>query len=72
VVVYLASDAAAGINGQVFGAGANVINRLAPPIFEQTITSEGAWDIDALFERFPLEFGRELPPAKFEWPGMPF
>jgi hypothetical protein len=70
-VTYLLSDAAAGITGQVFAAAGYQITRLDRPRSLHTMTSEGPWDLDALFERFPAEFGGELRLRRMSWPPEP-
>jgi NAD(P)-dependent dehydrogenase (short-subunit alcohol dehydrogenase family) len=67
-VAYLVSDQASGINGQVFGAVGHQITRLAGPAYAQTIKSDGPWDLDELFRRFPKEMGSELGPPRLPWP----
>ena len=53
-----------------FGAGGYVIHLLAQPAYVREIASEGPWDVDDLFRRFPLEMGHELRPSPFRWPGL--
>jgi NAD(P)-dependent dehydrogenase (short-subunit alcohol dehydrogenase family) len=71
LIVYLLSDQAAGINGQVFGAVGYQIARLNDLGYAGIMKSDGPWDPDALFERFPKEMGTELPRKALPWPPSP-
>jgi NAD(P)-dependent dehydrogenase (short-subunit alcohol dehydrogenase family) len=68
LVVYLLSDAAADVNGQVFRAVGYQIDRLGELAYDRTMASEGRWDLDALFERFAKEMGPELKREPLPWP----
>ena len=67
-VVYLVSDEAAGITGQFFAVSGYQITRFELPQPAQTIRSDGPWDIDQLFERFPRAFGADLSLEPLRWP----
>jgi NAD(P)-dependent dehydrogenase (short-subunit alcohol dehydrogenase family) len=60
LVVFLASDEAAGINGQAFGAAGYRITHYAPIQSYKQLVNTGPWDIDRLFKLFKPTFGREL------------
>ncbi len=66
VIVYLASDAGAEVNGRVFGATGHRISVWHEPEWQTAIYSETPyWDIDKLFEVMPATLGAggwELPP----------
>jgi NAD(P)-dependent dehydrogenase (short-subunit alcohol dehydrogenase family) len=62
LVVYLASDEAAGINGQAFGAAGYRITHYAPIQAERVLANNGPWNLDRLFKTFKPVFGRELKP----------
>lgn len=68
LVVYLLSDRAAEINGQVFRAVGYQIDHLGDLAFDRTMTSEGPWDRAALVERFPKEMGTDLNRQPLPWP----
>jgi NAD(P)-dependent dehydrogenase (short-subunit alcohol dehydrogenase family) len=68
LVVFLLSDAAAGVNGQVFRAVGYQIDRLGDLTFDRTMKSEGPWDLDSLFERVPGEMGPDLERKPLPWP----
>ena len=68
VVLYLLSDAAADVNGQVFRAVGYQLDRLGDLTYDRTISSEGPWDLDSLFERIPKELGPDLKRDPLPWP----
>ncbi len=61
IVVYLATDEAAGINGQVFQARGGNIGVYAPmPIFH-TISKKGIWTVDELIKEVPEKLTNDIP-----------
>jgi 3-oxoacyl-[acyl-carrier protein] reductase len=54
LVVWLATDAAANVNGRTFLVGAGVVGLYPEPAPERAIAREGGWDLDAL-DRFVPE-----------------
>jgi NAD(P)-dependent dehydrogenase (short-subunit alcohol dehydrogenase family) len=62
LVVYLASDAAASVNGQVFHSRGFRYTLLSQPRAEKAIDAEGRWDPAELVERFPKTLGTALVP----------
>ena len=67
-VVYLLSDEAREINGQVFQAKGYEIQHLGPIVWDKSMTSAGPWDVDAIAERLPKELGPKLKPMPVPWP----
>jgi NAD(P)-dependent dehydrogenase (short-subunit alcohol dehydrogenase family) len=69
LAIFLLSDAAQQINGQVFRvqgyeiAKMNLMSFTNPPM-----TNLGPWDVDALAERLPSELGPSLTPLPVPWP----
>ena len=65
LVVFLASDAAAGVNGQVFHSYGYGYTLLAQPRAVRSIRSTGRWDPEELAKVFPATLGAELdaPPS---------
>jgi len=65
LVVYLASDAASGVNGQCFHARGYRYTLLHQPMAEAAIESDGRWDPAELAEVFPKTLGAKLtaPPS---------
>ena len=60
IVVYLCTDAAAGINGYAFGAGGGTISLHANPVPLKTIHKEGRWTLDELLQIMPSTLARDL------------
>jgi NAD(P)-dependent dehydrogenase (short-subunit alcohol dehydrogenase family) len=70
LVAYLASDAAAGINGQVFYAAAGEITLHSAPAPVRTLIRQGAWTIEELGPAFAATFGTTLGPPEAPLPPM--
>jgi NAD(P)-dependent dehydrogenase (short-subunit alcohol dehydrogenase family) len=68
VITYLLSDAAAHVNGQVFRAVGYQIDRLGDLVHDRTMKSDGPWELDSLFDRFPQEMGPDLERQPLPWP----
>jgi NAD(P)-dependent dehydrogenase (short-subunit alcohol dehydrogenase family) len=66
--VYLMSDAARQINGQVFRVQGYEVGRLGMLRYAPVITNLGPWDVDTLAERIPAELGPDLQPLPMPWP----
>jgi NAD(P)-dependent dehydrogenase (short-subunit alcohol dehydrogenase family) len=64
IVVFLASDEAAYVTGQCFGASGYRIARYCHLVPERTLISNGPWDIDRLFETFKATLGTDLQPPR--------
>lgn len=64
IVVFLASDAAQHVNGQVFGASGYRIALYTHLVPEKVIYSQGPWDLDHLFKVFNSTLGADLQPPK--------
>ena len=60
IVVFLATDAAANINGCVFGARGGTISLHTHPIPIKSIYKEGRWTLDELLRTIPNTLAREL------------
>ena len=63
LAVYLASDLASNINGQIIFIGGGVISYVAPPRPVKTIVKDGRWTVDELIDMVPhtLTAGVENP-----------
>jgi NAD(P)-dependent dehydrogenase (short-subunit alcohol dehydrogenase family) len=59
-VVYLATDAAAGINGQTFLVTGSLIAHLNDPAPVRTMQKRGRWTPEEIARVFPLTLGRDL------------
>ena len=66
--VYLMTDAAREINGQVFRVQGYEVGRLGMLRYAPMITNLGPWDVDTLAERVPAELGPDLQPLPMPWP----
>jgi NAD(P)-dependent dehydrogenase (short-subunit alcohol dehydrogenase family) len=64
IVIFLASDAAAKVNGQVFGASGYRIALYTHLVPEKVIYSQGPWDLDHLFKVFNSTLGADLVPPR--------
>ena len=78
IVAWLLSDAAAGVNGQVFGVVGPQISLLGRARWAATLrrgaAGGGPWRLegpDGLFERLPQAFGDDLGLRPFEWEPPP-
>lgn len=64
IVVYLASDNAQNVNGQVFGASGYRIALYTHIVPEKVIYSQGPWNLDHLFKVFDSTLGDHLTPPR--------
>ncbi|MCP5395249.1 MAG: SDR family NAD(P)-dependent oxidoreductase [Sphingomonadaceae bacterium] len=60
-LVYLCSDEAANVSGQIFGTGGQRLSHMVQPHYGKTLIKPDGWDLDALRQHFqthmPGEFG---------------
>ncbi len=61
VVLYLSTDEAAGINGQVFGASRGRVALYSRPTEIKGLYKDGVWTLEELVRRFPASLGQDLP-----------
>ena len=71
VVVFLASDEAAGITGQAIGAGGDRVALWSHPVELAAETRDGGWDADALAAAFRGPFAGRLADWRPTGPGAP-
>ncbi len=64
IVVYLASDDAANVTGQCFGAYGYRIQRYTHIVPDKVIYNNGPWDVDKLAEVFKSTLGQDLIPPR--------
>jgi len=64
IVVFLASDEAAAVNGQCFGAAGYRITRYTHIEADRILYSNGPWDIDHLFKIFKSTLGVGMHPPR--------
>jgi NAD(P)-dependent dehydrogenase (short-subunit alcohol dehydrogenase family) len=60
LIVFLASDAAANINGRTFAVGGGEISLYSEPTKERTIFKEGRWTIEELLQLVPDTLAKDL------------
>jgi NAD(P)-dependent dehydrogenase (short-subunit alcohol dehydrogenase family) len=71
IVLYLMSDEAKGVNGQVFRAQGYKVARLAGLVWDKAMENDGPWDVSTLAARLPAELGPTLTPPPVPWPERP-
>lgn len=71
IVAYLASDEAAGINGQVIGVGGDRIQLYSHPTPVVTEYAEGGWTYEKLAEQFNGLVEGKLQPVGEKFPPLP-
>ena len=64
IIVFLASDEAAAVNGQCFGASGYRITRYTHIEPDRILCSNGPWDIDHLFKIFKSTLGTGMQPPR--------
>jgi NAD(P)-dependent dehydrogenase (short-subunit alcohol dehydrogenase family) len=64
IVVFLASDEAASVNGQCFGASGYRITRYTHIEPDRILSSNGPWDVDQLFKIFKSTLGTGMQPPR--------
>jgi 3-oxoacyl-[acyl-carrier protein] reductase len=60
LVVYLASDEARNVSGQVFGVGGERLAHMVQPHYGKTLTRAGGWTVEAIRECFQREMPQEF------------
>jgi NAD(P)-dependent dehydrogenase (short-subunit alcohol dehydrogenase family) len=61
MVAYLATDAAAGVNGQTFLINGGLIARVSDPAPARTLIKRDRWDPEELIAQFPRTLGLDVP-----------
>jgi 3-oxoacyl-[acyl-carrier protein] reductase len=72
MVVFLASDEAAYITGQIFGTGADRLSLLSHPRYGATLLKPGGWTLDDIRQYFKQHIGNRLEPLGIEKAPYPF
>jgi NAD(P)-dependent dehydrogenase (short-subunit alcohol dehydrogenase family) len=70
-VVFLASDAAAGVSGQVLGIGADRLALWAHPAEQAVAFHDGGWDAASIAAAWPQEFAPHEQPVGQHFPEPP-
>jgi NAD(P)-dependent dehydrogenase (short-subunit alcohol dehydrogenase family) len=71
LVVFLASDASAGITGQCIGVGGDRLSLWSHPNEVRTALRDGGWDADAIADAFGETVGAELESYGVTLPPLP-
>jgi len=72
MVVFLASDRASYITGQVFGTGGDRIALLSQPRYGTTLIKPGGWQLEDIEEHFKASLGSRLEPLGIQKLPYPF
>ena len=72
MVVFLSSDQASWVTGQIFGCGGERVTLLEQPCYGKTVLRSGGWTVEALVESFREHFGTSLEPFGIMKPPYPF
>jgi len=59
-IIFLASDEAASINGQCFGASGYRVTHYAPLHADKVLVNDGPWEMEKLIKAFKSTFGAEM------------
>lgn len=59
-VVYLCSDEAAAVSGQVFGTGGERLSHMVQPHYGKTLVMPGGWTLEAIRKHFPVHMPGEF------------
>ena len=60
MVAWLASDASAGVTGQVFHCAGNTVGLMSSPATVKSMNKDGRWTVDEIASVFPGTLGHEL------------
>jgi NAD(P)-dependent dehydrogenase (short-subunit alcohol dehydrogenase family) len=72
MVVFLCSDEARHVTGQVFGTGMDRLALLSQPRYGAVMLRPGGWDLDAIRQHFAQHLGNRLEPFGLEKAPYPF
>lgn len=71
LIAYLASDAAADVNGQAIGVGGDRVQIWSHPEAVVTELNDGGWDYETLTREFPTRFGAHQQSVGEKFPELP-
>ncbi len=71
LIAYLASDAAADVNGQAIGIGGDRLQIWSHPEAVVTELNDGGWDYETLTNEFPTRFGSHQQSVGEKFPELP-
>jgi 3-oxoacyl-[acyl-carrier protein] reductase len=72
MVVFLATDEASYITGQIFGTGGDRLTLLSHPRYGTAMIQPGGWGLDAIKQHFRHHLGNRLEPLGIEKAPYPF
>jgi 3-oxoacyl-[acyl-carrier protein] reductase len=72
MVVFLCSDDADYVTGQVFGTGAERVSLMEQPKYGPTMIKPGGWSLDDLKQHFKINLGGRLEPIGIQKKPYPF
>lgn len=72
MVVFLCSDQANYITGQIFGTEGDTVSLLSQPHYSIVMDNPGGWDVEGLVERFGKVIGNKLEPFTLYKPPYPY
>lgn len=61
-VVYLCSDEAATVSGQIFGTGGERLAHMVQPHYGKTLVMPGGWDLENICKQFPMHMPAQFGP----------
>lgn len=61
-VVYLCSDEAAAVSGQIFGTGGERLAHMVQPHYGKTLVMPGGWDLENIRKQFPMHMPAQFGP----------
>jgi 3-oxoacyl-[acyl-carrier protein] reductase len=61
-VVFLCSDEASAVSGQIFGTGGERLSHMIQPHYGKTLIMPGGWTLDAIRKHFPMHMPGEFGP----------
>ncbi len=61
-VVYLCSDEAVAVSGQVFGTGGERLAHLVQPHYGKMLVMPGGWDLESIRKQFPMHMPAQFGP----------
>lgn len=62
MIVYLASDDADFVSGQIFGTGGERISHMVQPHYGKTLIKEGGWDLSSIQKHFQTQMQSQFGP----------
>jgi len=61
-LVYLCSDEAGAVNGQIMGTGGDRLAHMVQPHYGKTLLMNGGWDLESIRKQFPMHMPAQFGP----------